>query len=320
MQHIKALVAAEFTQVNELIVRQLHSNVPLAENIGYYLIEAGGKRLRPLLALLAAGSVGTIQPAHIALAGVIEFIHTSTLLHDDVVDVSTLRRGRPTANAKWGNASSVLVGDFLYSRAFQMLVELDSMPLMRLMADTTNTIAEGEVLQLTKAGNPDTSEAAYLEVIERKTAVLFAAAARGAAMLSNADDTAGDSLYRYGLHLGIAFQMADDALDYRGDADTMGKNVGDDLGEGKPTLPLIHILKTGSAEEKALVTQAITERDSSRLPDILRAIERTGALDYTLDRAREQSQLAAAAIAELGDSRHVEAMLSLAELAVNRDS
>ncbi|EEF21956.1 geranyl geranyl pyrophosphate synthase, putative, partial [Ricinus communis] len=259
--------------------------VPLVENIGHYIVDAGGKRLRPLLVLLVAGALGPIRQEHITLAGIIEFIHTATLLHDDVVDISSLRRGRATANAKWGNAPSVLVGDFLYSRAFQLLVELGSMPLMSLMADTTNTIAEGEVLQLTKAGDPATDEEAYFSVIESKTAVLFAAATEGAAILSGASTEDAARWRRYGLNLGNAFQLADDVLDYLGDPEKMGKNIGDDLAEGKPTLPLIRTLQVGTPADQILVSQAITDRDATAIAEIVAAVTRCGALDYTLQRA-----------------------------------
>jgi len=319
MQHIRALVNHEFNQVNKLVVEQLHSNVPLVENIGHYIVDAGGKRLRPLLVLLCAGAVGPIGREHTTLAAVIEFIHTATLLHDDVVDISSLRRGRATANAKWGNAPSVLVGDFLYSRAFQLLVALGNMPLMQLLADTTNTIAEGEVLQLTKAGDPTTTEEAYFKVIENKTAVLFAAATKGAALLSTQPMNIADALYRYGLNLGIAFQLADDVLDYLGDPQKMGKNIGDDLSEGKPTLPLITTIQRGSDEEKALVQAAITDRNAAAIDAIIRAVQRCGALEYTMERARHYANEAEQALQELPSSQHKEALLRLCKLAVDRD-
>ena len=319
MQHIRALVNHEFNQVNKLVVEQLHSNVPLVENIGHYIVDAGGKRLRPLLVLLCAGAVGPIGREHTTLAAVIEFIHTATLLHDDVVDISSLRRGRATANAKWGNAPSVLVGDFLYSRAFQLLVALGNMPLMQLLADTTNTIAEGEVLQLTKAGDPTTTEEAYFKVIENKTAVLFAAATKGAALLSTQSANIADALYRYGLNLGIAFQLADDVLDYLGDPQKMGKNIGDDLSEGKPTLPLITTIQRGSDEEKALVQAAITDRNAAAIDAIIRAVQRCGALEYTMERARHYANEAEQALQELPSSQHKEALLRLCKLAVDRD-
>ncbi len=320
MQHIRAAVDAEFSQVNQLIVEQLHSRVPMVENIGHYIVDAGGKRLRPLLVLLAAGSLGTIDRRQIGLSAIIEFIHTATLLHDDVVDLSALRRGRATANAKWGNAPSVLVGDFLYSRAFQLLVELGDMRVMRLMADTTNTIAEGEVLQLTKAGDPTTTEEAYFSVIERKTAVLFAAAAQGAALLAGADTTRCDDLYRYGLHLGTAFQLADDVLDYLGDPEKMGKNIGDDLAEGKPTLPLIGTMNLGTADEQALVVRAIRDRDPSLIEQVITAVKRCGALDYTLAKAQLHAQSAADAIGTVPPSPYRDALIALTVLAVKRDN
>ncbi len=319
MQQIRALMSSEFNLVNELIINQLHSNVALVENIGHYIVDAGGKRLRPLLVLLSAGALGKINPEHISLAAVIEFIHTATLLHDDVVDISSLRRGRPTANAQWGNAPSVLVGDFLYSRAFQLLVKLGNLPLMQLLADTTNTIAEGEVLQLTKAGDPTTTEAAYFEVIKNKTAVLFAAAAQGAAFLSASDPETSQRLYRYGLNLGIAFQLADDVLDYLGDPAKMGKNIGDDLSEGKPTLPLIATMQAGSEAERALISSAITHRDASAISAVVAAVERCGALEYTLDKARHYAAAAAQELSKLRDSTHTQAMHRLCQMAVDRD-
>jgi octaprenyl-diphosphate synthase len=319
MQQIRALVAGEFAAVNQVIIEQLHSNIPLVENIGHYIVDAGGKRLRPLLVLLAAGCLGEIRRDHISLAAIIEFIHTATLLHDDVVDISSLRRGRPTANAKWGNAPSVLVGDFLYSRAFQLLVKLGNMPLMQLLADTTNTIAEGEVLQLTKAGDPETSEEAYFTVIENKTAVLFAAATKGAGLLHGATDSDADSLYRYGLKLGTAFQLADDVLDYLGDPQKMGKNIGDDLSEGKPTLPLIFTIKEGTAVERQLVVDAITRRDASAIDAITTAVIRCGALDYTKEQALRYADSALAELAVFKDSAFHKALTELCHLAVQRD-
>lgn len=319
MQQIRALVSAEFAAVNQVIIEQLHSKIPLVENIGHYIVDAGGKRLRPLLVLLAAGGLGEVRREHVDLAAIIEFIHTATLLHDDVVDLSSLRRGRATANAKWGNAPSVLVGDFLYSRAFQMLVGLGSMPLMQLLADTTNTIAEGEVLQLTKAGDPETTEQAYFTVIENKTAVLFAAATKGAALLHDADPAAADKLYRYGLNLGIAFQLADDLLDYLGDPETMGKNIGDDLSEGKPTLPLIFTIANGSSAERQLVVDAISGRDPSRIADITAAVSRCGALDYTREQARRYADQARQDLQFLPESDCQRSLQRLCDIAVQRD-
>ncbi len=320
MQDIRQVVAEPFAAVNQVILDQLHSHVPLVENIGHYIVEAGGKRLRPLLVLLSAGACGNIHRDQITLAAVIEFIHTATLLHDDVVDRSNLRRGRPTANARWGNAPSVLVGDFLYSRAFQLLVAIGHLPLMRLLADTTNTIAEGEVLQLTRAGDPATTEEAYFEVIERKTAVLFASACEGAALLADADPAATRSLARFGQHLGTAFQLADDVLDYRGDSSIMGKQVGDDLFEGKPTLPLIHVLRHGSSAERTLVERAIRERDARDLDAVLKAVMSAGSLDYTLARAAREAESARKCLAPLPASPCRDAMERLCVLAVQRDS
>ncbi len=319
MQQIRSVVSEEFTQVNQLIVEQLHSRVPLVENIGHYIVDAGGKRLRPLLVLLAAGATGAIQRDHIALAATIEFIHTATLLHDDVVDLSSLRRGRATANAKWGNAPSVLVGDFLYSRAFQLLVQLDRMPLMGLIADTTNTIAEGEVLQLTKAGDPDTGEDDYFSVIRSKTAVLFAAACEGAALLSGTTAEVAGHLSAYGLKLGIAFQLADDVLDYLGDPEKMGKNIGDDLSEGKPTLPLIQTLKVTSGAERAQVADAIRNKDAAAISSIVATVKYCGALDYTLTVAARYAREAAEELTALKDSHHKNALLRLCEVATKRD-
>lgn len=319
MQQIRASVAGEFEAVNRLIVEQLHSDVDMVENIGHYIVDAGGKRLRPLLALLTGAALGGCGERHITFAAVIEFIHTATLLHDDVVDISTLRRGRPTANAEFGNAPSVLVGDFLYTRAFQLMVQLDDMAVLRHMADTTNTIAEGEVLQLVRAGNPDTSEAEYLEVITRKTAVLFAAACYGAATLSGRPQGECERLAAFGRNLGIAFQMVDDVLDYEGDPSAMGKNVGDDLTEGKVTLPLIHVMKNGTSAERALVREAIAGKTSARLAEVVAAVKRCRSCDFTLEQARGYHDEALASLDGLPDSPAKTALLELTGLSVNRD-
>jgi octaprenyl-diphosphate synthase len=319
MQQIRATVAAEFEQVNQLIVEQLHSDVPMVENVGHYIVDAGGKRLRPLLVLLTASALGGCSAAHIKFAAVIEFIHTATLLHDDVVDISSLRRGRPTANAEFGNAPSVLVGDFLYTRAFQLLVQLADMDILDHMADTTNTIAEGEVLQLTRAGQPETSEAQYLDVITRKTAILFAAGCYGAATLSGADTQTRQALQEFGLNLGIAFQMIDDVLDYEGDPATMGKNVGDDLTEGKSTLPLIHTLREGTAAEQALVRRAITDKTADQIDDVVAAVQRCGALDYTRAQAQHYHDLAMGRLQQLPASAPRSALERITHLSVNRD-
>jgi len=319
MEQIRASVAAEFEQVNRLIVDQLHSDVPMVENVGHYIVDAGGKRLRPLLVLLTAAALGRCTGAHVKFAAVIEFIHTATLLHDDVVDISSLRRGRPTANEAFGNAPSVLVGDFLYTRAFQLMVELADMDILRHMADTTNTIAEGEVMQLTRAGDPETSEAQYLDVITRKTAVLFAAACYGAATLGGCDPQTRETLRVFGLNLGIAFQMIDDVLDYEGDAATMGKNAGDDLTEGKPTLPLIYTLDNGNPHEQALVRGAISEKSAQQIGDVLAAVRRCGAIEYTRNRARHYHDLAVTALQQLPESEARNALLRVTDLSINRD-
>jgi octaprenyl-diphosphate synthase len=319
MHQIRATVAPELERVNQLIIEQLHSNVEMVENVGHYIVDAGGKRLRPMLVLLSATALGRCSDAHITFAAIIEFIHTATLLHDDVVDISTLRRGRPTANAEFGNAPSVLVGDFLYTRAFQLMVRLGNMDILNHMAETTNTIAEGEVLQLTRAGDPATSEAQYLDVITRKTAILFAAACYGAATLSSQDEQSRNTLREFGLNLGIAFQMLDDVLDYDGDATKMGKNVGDDLMEGKVTLPLIHTLRVGDQADQALVREAITSRSATRIEQITAAIKRCGALDYTRARARHHHDLALALLAQLPASDSREALVRMTALAINRE-
>ena len=316
---IQALAAPDMDAMDALIRRRLASDVVLINQVAEYIIGAGGKRLRPMLLLLTAGVLGHRgQDAH-QLAAVVEFIHTATLLHDDVVDESDLRRGRSTANAVWGNAASVLVGDFLYSRSFQLMVELDQLDVMRILADTTNTIAEGEVLQLLHVRNPNTDEAAYLRVIERKTAVLFAAATRLGALLAGADAATCDAMHTYGLHLGYAFQIADDVLDYASDAATLGKNLGDDLAEGKATLPLIHAMQHSDAETKAVLRHAIEHGDSDAMPQVLVAIESCGSLDYSRARAQQHADDAEAALSELEDNEYVAALRGLASYAVSRD-
>lgn len=315
---IRACVADEFERVNQLIIDQLQSNVDLVENIGHYIVDAGGKRVRPLLALLAAKALDEADDQAITFAAVVEFIHTATLLHDDVVDISTLRRGRPTANAHFGNASSVLVGDFIYTRAFQLMVQLANMELLEHMADTTNVIAEGEVLQLVRAGNPSITEAQYLEVIERKTAALFAAACKGPAILKGHPAEMQQALENYGHHLGIAFQMVDDVLDYTGDPKTTGKQVGDDLNEGKPTLPLIHTMTAGSDDDAALIKSALAEKSSEQLDEVIAAVKRSGGIDYTQSQARQHRQHALSALDHLPDSPAKSALAALADLAVDR--
>ncbi|MEF9977996.1 MAG: polyprenyl synthetase family protein [Thermomonas sp.] len=316
---IQALAASEMAAMDALIRQRLASDVVLINQVAEYIIGAGGKRLRPMLLLLVAGALGHRSTAAHQLAAVVEFIHTSTLLHDDVVDESDLRRGRKTANAVWGNAASVLVGDFLYSRSFQLMVELERMDVQQLLADTTNTIAEGEVLQLLHVRNPDTDEAAYLRVIERKTAVLFAAATRLGALLAGADASTCDAMHRYGMALGYAFQIADDVLDYASDATTLGKNLGDDLAEGKATLPLIHAMQHSDATTRALLRAAIEQGNAEAMPDVLAAIHACGSLDYSRDCALQYARDAEAALSSLGDNDFVAALRGLASYAVGRD-
>jgi octaprenyl-diphosphate synthase len=318
MQQIRNLVTEEFSAVNHLIIDKLHSEVGLVENIGQHLINAGGKRLRPLLVLLTAAACGYQGDKHIRLAVVIEFLHTATLLHDDVVDVSDLRRGLPTANAKWGNAPSVLVGDFIYSRAFQIMVSMGDIRIMELLSDTTNRIAEGEVLQLMKSGDASTTEAQYLEVIKNKTAVLFAAATQGAGILAKTSEETASALYNYGLHLGMAFQLIDDVLDYTGNPEETGKNIGDDLSEGKPTLPLIQAIKKGTTAQAQLVKSAIINKDVSKLDDIIAAVTESGALLYTKEQALKHSQSACQSLAVLPESDYKNALVQLSKMAVER--
>jgi octaprenyl-diphosphate synthase len=316
----RALASEDMRAVDGMIRQRLHSDVVLINAIGEHIVGGGGKRLRPMLHVLAAHAAGYRGAAHIELAAVIEFIHTATLLHDDVVDESDLRRGRKTANAAWGNAASVLVGDFLYSRAFQMMVELDSMPVMRILADTTNSIAEGEVLQLLNIGNAETTEAAYMRVIERKTAVLFAAATQLGGVLAGLPEPQCRALRRYGMELGAAFQIADDLLDYVSDADTLGKNIGDDLAEGKPTLPLIYAIQRSTPMQAELLRNAITSRRLAALDVIVAAIRDSGALERTRDRAHAHADAAQASLAELPASAYRDALAGLADYAVNRAS
>ena len=315
---IQSLAQADMAAVDALIRARLASDVVLINQIADHIISAGGKRLRPMLVVLAGQACGPTTPDHHQLAAIIEFIHTSTLLHDDVVDESDLRRGRSTANALWGNAPSVLVGDFLYSRSFQLMVELDRMDVMRLLADTTNRIAEGEVLQLLHVHNPDTDEAAYLRVIERKTAVLFAAGTRLGAMASGVDEGIQRSLYDYGMALGYAFQIADDVLDYTADAEALGKNLGDDLAEGKATLPLIHAIRHSDTATAERLRAIVQEGDAGAMPEVLSAIRATGGLDYSRERARHYAAMAEQALDGLPESDALAALRGLARYAVER--
>ena len=314
---ILELIRADFDATNRLILDRLASDVVLINQIGHYIISSGGKRMRPQIVLLSARACGYEGTHHHTMAAVIEFIHTSTLLHDDVVDESDTRRGRETANAVWGNAASVLVGDFLYSRSFEMMVEPGLMRIMEVMSEATNVIAAGEVMQLLNVRNADISEEDYLQVIYRKTAKLFEAAARMGAVLTHRTELE-EPLAAYGRHLGAAFQLVDDALDYMGDPEELGKNVGDDLAEGKPTLPLIYLMKHGTPEEQSQVRHAIETADTGMLDDIIRLIRTRGAQDYTLRQARAEAEKAQAALMPLPDSPYRTALAALAELAVNR--
>jgi octaprenyl-diphosphate synthase len=321
-------VADDFEAVNQLILNQTHSDVDLIENIGNYLINAGGKRLRPLLVLLVAKALNYQGTEQHRLAAIIEFIHSATLLHDDVVDTSDMRRGRATANAKWGNAPSVLVGDFLYSRAFQMMVAIGDMQIMKILSNTTNTIAEGEVQQLINAGDPKLSEDNYFLVIHKKTAVLFEAACETAAVIGGCSESLQAQLKDYGYHLGLAFQLIDDALDYTGSSDALGKNVGDDLAEGKPTLPLIYAMQNGSSSDSKLIADTIkatseSDRNAPVDPDTLKQIiaiiQKTGAIAYTHKKAEDHVRQAKAALSLLPASAYKTELEKLADFSLGRD-
>ncbi len=316
---IRQVIEADMQAVDAVIRQRLHSEVVLIGQVSEYIINSGGKRLRPALALLAAGVFGYRGTSHHELAAVVEFIHTATLLHDDVVDESSLRRGKATANAMFGNAASVLVGDFLYSRAFQMMVSVGSLRVMEVLSDATNIIAEGEVLQLLNCHDPEIDEARYLQVIHYKTAKLFEAAGRLGAIVGGASREDENALAEYGMRLGTAFQLIDDVLDYSGDHQDTGKNVGDDLAEGKPTLPLIYAIQHGTPEQAALVRHAIEEGGLEELQPVMQAIRDTGALDYTRAQARREADAACAAIAGLPDSKYKDSLLTLANFAVERN-
>ncbi|WP_028452651.1 octaprenyl diphosphate synthase [Chitinilyticum aquatile] len=318
MEFVKTVLADEMPAVDQLIRTRLHSDVVLVRQVAEYIVSSGGKRLRPVLVLLTARALGYQGEQHRELAAVIEFIHTATLLHDDVVDESSLRRGRDTANALFGNAASVLVGDFLYSRAFQMMVGCDSMRILSVVADATNIIAEGEVLQLMNIGNTDIDEEGYLQVIRYKTAKLFEAAARLGAIINGADGMTEAALAAYGMHLGTAFQIIDDVLDYTGNADEIGKNLGDDLSEGKPTLPLIHVMRHGSAHAASVVRTALSQASRDHFDAVLHAVQTSGALDYARTVAQAESERAIACLAGLPDNAFTQALHALARIAVNR--
>ncbi|MBU0594187.1 MAG: octaprenyl diphosphate synthase [Gammaproteobacteria bacterium] len=319
LEAIRDCIESDMRAVDAVIRQRLHSEVVLIRQVSEYIINSGGKRLRPALVLLAAGAFGYRGTHHHELAAVVEFIHTATLLHDDVVDESSLRRGRATANAMFGNAASVLVGDFLYSRAFQMMVGVNSLRVMEVLADATNVIAEGEVLQLLNCHDPDIDEDRYLQVIHYKTAKLFEAASRLGAILGGSSREVEDAMAEYGMRLGTAFQLIDDVLDYSGDHQATGKNVGDDLAEGKPTLPLIYAIKHGNAEQAGVVRHAIEQGGLEDMQGVLQAIRDTGALDYTRQQAECEARAACAALSGLPVSKYQESLLQLADFAVTRN-
>jgi octaprenyl-diphosphate synthase len=323
---IQALSQDDMTMVNDLIYDQLQSDVALINQLGIYIVNAGGKRMRPMLTVLTAQALNhadtnQLDDKHCTIAAIIEFIHTATLLHDDVVDESNMRRGRETANALFGNSASVLVGDFLYTRAFQMMTKLGDMRIMDILSDATNIVAEGEVLQLMNCNDPDTTEESYLQVIYCKTAKLFEAATRLAAVITKQDSATETAMADYGKYLGTAFQLVDDIMDYTADAKEMGKNVGDDLAEGKPTLPLIYAMEQGTKQQKVLIRNAIEQGNGmEHLDDILNAMKQTGALIYTQKKAEVEADKAINALAILPESDYKQALVSLAHIAANRSA
>lgn len=318
IESLRQLLAEDMKAVDDVIRLRLRSDVALINQVAEYIIGAGGKRMRPVLVLLAARAFGHRGGGHHDLAAIVEFIHTATLLHDDVVDESDLRRGRKTANALFGNAASVLVGDFLYSRAFQMMVGLDNMRVMAVLSDTTNRIAEGEVLQLLNSHDADTDEERYLTVIRYKTAELFQAAARLGSIIAEAKAAEQEALANYGLKLGLAFQLIDDLLDYSGDSEQTGKNVGDDLAQGKVTLPLIQAMSAGSEVDRQLIRGAIKQGGRAVLPDIVRIVKKTGALDYVRQRAQAEADAAKSALVVIPNSNYKKCLIDLCEFAVAR--
>ena len=318
LELIQSRIANDMQAVDAVIRKSLHSEVVLVNQVADYILNSGGKRLRPALVLLSAGVFGKIQPQHHQLSAVVEFIHTATLLHDDVVDESAMRRGRATANTMFGNAASVLVGDFVYSRAFQMMVEVGNMRVMEVLAEATNIIAEGEVLQLLNVHDADVTDAAYLKVIHYKTAKLFEAATRLGAIICNASPADEQAMAEYGMRLGTAFQLIDDVLDLSGDSNEIGKNLGDDLAEGKPTLPLLYAMRTGTPQQRATIRHAIEEGGLDELPAVIEAVNQTGALEHVRAIARNEAQLGCKAVAHLADSDYHQALVDLAEFSVSR--
>lgn len=315
---VKELVHNDLKAVNDLITKSLESDVALINQLGHYIVNSGGKRMRPIIVLLCARALGYNGTTHHNLATIIEFIHTATLLHDDVVDASELRRGRETANAIWGNEASVLVGDFLYSRSFELMVEINNLKIMDILAHTTNQIAEGEVLQLMNCNDPKTTETRYLDVINRKTAKLFEAAAQLGAVVAAANPEIEQTMAAYGMHLGCAFQLIDDVLDYSASSEQIGKNVGDDLAEGKPTLPLIRAMQTCPDAEKKILEQAIINNDKNKIGMIIGIINNTDAISYTTNKAKIESTSAIKAIEMLPSSQYKEALTTIAEYTVSR--
>lgn len=315
---IRTLIDQDMQKVNELIHQQLHSDVALINQLGHYIVNSGGKRLRPMLVLLSARVFGYTDTHHIDLAAVIEFIHTATLLHDDVVDASELRRGQQTANSVWGNEASVLVGDFLYSRAFQMMVNVRDMRVMEILSNATNIIAEGEVLQLLNCHEPDTSEADYFHVIRSKTAKLFEAATQIGAVISQQASAHEQAMITYGMHLGTAFQLIDDVLDYSAKSEDIGKQIGDDLAEGKPTLPLIYALQQGTSEQQAVIRRAINQGGKEQIATVIATIESTQAIPYTITSAQQEAKKAMAALSDLPPSVYKDALYALADFSIRR--
>ncbi|CAH8227344.1 octaprenyl diphosphate synthase [Vibrio aestuarianus] len=316
---IQTLTANDMAKVNETIQAQLNSDVSLINQLGFYIVSGGGKRLRPLLAILSARALGYQGESHTTAAAFIEFIHTATLLHDDVVDESDMRRGKATANAAFGNAASVLVGDFIYTRSFQMMTKLGSLRILELMSDAVNVIAEGEVQQLMNCNDPDTTEESYMQVIYSKTARLFEAATQIGAILNDAPQEIETALQNYGKYLGTAFQLIDDVMDYTSDGKEMGKNVGDDLAEGKPTLPLLYAMQNGTPEQASMIREAIEKSNGmERLDEILAVMRQTGSLEYTTQKAQQEADKAIAELAVIADSDYKQALITLAHMAVNR--
>ncbi|MFP3014218.1 MAG: octaprenyl diphosphate synthase [Arsenophonus sp.] len=319
LESIINLTAEDMEAVNKVILSQLNSDIYLINQLGRYIISGGGKKIRPRIAILAGRALGYKGKKHINVAALVEFIHTATLLHDDVVDKSSMRRGKKTANFVFGNSASVLVGDFIYTRSFQMMTELGSMPVLKLISDTTNVIAEGEVSQLINCNNPNITESAYMEIIYSKTASLFEASTHASAIVSGANETQQNALRDYGRYLGTAFQLIDDILDYEADSSTFGKNIGDDLNEGKLTLPLLHAMKEGTTEESAIICNSI-EKGNKRhlLGSILITMKRCGSIEYTHDMARKEADKAIKALDILPDTYYKDALISLAYISVHR--